>query len=61
MVCTTAQKSPNIWANFVIKFVAKKSPKSPNLVTLMVSSVSLQKMFPQNFTIFYLSSNVFCR
>ena len=28
------KKSPNIWATFVTKFIAKKFQKSPNLVTL---------------------------
>ena len=29
------KKSPNIWATFVIKFIAKKIKKLPNLVTLI--------------------------
>ena len=29
------KKSSNIWATFVIKFVAKKFQKLPNLVTLL--------------------------
>ena len=37
-----AQKTPNIWASFVSNFVARKLPKSPDLVTLLVIIVFLK-------------------
>ena len=33
MVFKTAQKSPNNWATFVSKVIAKKIQKAPNLVS----------------------------
>ena len=41
MVFTTTKKSPNIWATFVIKFIAMKFQKLPNLVTLVLVSMTI--------------------
>ena len=41
MVSKLPKKSPNIWATFVRKFVAKTVKKSPNLVTLVTCEIEL--------------------
>ena len=44
MVFTTAPKVPYLWAAFVIKFVATKFQKLPNLVTLLFHDFSLENL-----------------
>ena len=44
MVFTTAPKVPYLWATYVIKFVATKLQKLPNLVTLLFHDFSLENL-----------------